>query len=187
MPTRPREPEGDEWARRRALALQFLSGTAYAFSQGEREDLAHEALIDLFERCRAGTPANPDGLLRRICERRAIDWLRSHRRRTSLFVEYDTERHESASAIMDVEGMLKLRILEALPVIAQSFFAKNDPKCMEHMRAYFSDGSWSDFAEAQDARLNTLIKQWQRCRDSFVVFIRARGLGWVLGAGDTDE
>jgi DNA-directed RNA polymerase specialized sigma24 family protein len=181
------DPTGPAWARLLVFARRVLSGPAYDLAPADREDLAQEALLDLFERTRAEAPRNPEGLLRTIAHRKALDLFRT-RKRWSLIVDgVDPARHDAPDPGPRPEDVLRARVLEALPAIAESWFRANHPECLSHLHSYFADGSWRELAEERDARVNTVIKQWERCRDAFTRDLRARGLEWMLGEGRCDD
>lgn len=161
----------------------MLSGPGYDLSASEREDLAQEALLDLFERTRAERPRNPEGLLRTIAHRKALDCFRSRKRWSRLVDGFDPERHDVPDPGLRPEDILRLRVLESLPAMAGSWFRAHHPACLPHLDTYFLDGSWKDLAAERDARVNTVIKQWERCRKALVAHLRTRGLGWALGEG----
>ena len=183
----PWDPQSPEWGKRLVFVQRALSGARYDLNPAEREDLAQEALADLFERTRAEAPRNPEGLLRTIAHRKAMDLFRARTRWARLVDGHDPARHDAPDPAPGPEDLLRLRVLESLPAIAETWFRTHHPDCLPHLHAYFQDGSWRDFAEAQDARVNTVIKQWERCRNAFAESLRGRGLAWVLGECAHDE
>lgn len=183
----PWDLESPEWLKRLAFARQVLSGARYDLSPVERDDLVQEALADLFERTRAEVPRNPEGLLRTIAHRKAMDLFRARKRWARLVDGHDPAKHDAPDPAPGPEGVLRLRVLESLPAIAETWFRENHPDCLPHLHAYFQDGSWRDFAEARDVRVNTVIKQWERCRNALTESLRGRGLAWMLGERSHDE
>jgi DNA-directed RNA polymerase specialized sigma24 family protein len=179
----PWDPRSSAWQDRLAFARRVLAGPAYDLTATEREDLAQEALLDLFVRTRSERPRNPEGLLRTIAHRKAMDWFRSRSRWSRLIDGYDPARHEAPDPGLRPEDVLRLRALESLPGIAETWFRTHHPDCLPHAHAYFKDGAWKDLAAEHDARVNTVIKQWERCRKALVTYLRAHGLGWALGDG----
>jgi DNA-directed RNA polymerase specialized sigma24 family protein len=177
----PWDPRSTAWQARLEFARRVLSGPGYDLTATEREDLAQESLLDLFERTRAERPRNPEGLLRTIAHRKAMDWFRSRTRWARLVDGYDPTRHDAPDPGLGPDDVIRLRVLESLPAIAETWFAVAHPDCLPHARAYFLEGSWKDLAVQKDARVNTVIKQWERCRNALVAHLRARGLGWALG------
>jgi DNA-directed RNA polymerase specialized sigma24 family protein len=175
------DPRSPAWAERMAFALRVLTGPRYDLTPAEREDIAQEALLDLFERTRAEAPRNPEGLLRTIAHRKAMDLFRARARWGRLLGGFEGAPHDAPDPAPGPDGVLRMRVLESLPAIAETYFRAHQPECLPHLHAYFNDGSWREFAESRDARVNTAIKRWERCRNSFVEFARTRGLAWMLG------
>jgi hypothetical protein len=177
----PWNPQSTEWQARLAFARRVLSGPDYDLSAAEREDLAQEALLDLFVQTRSERPRNPEGLLRTIAHRKAMDWFRSRTRWSRLIDGDDPARHDAPDPGLGPDDVIRLRVIEALPALADAWFRAEHPDCLPHAHAYFLEGSWKDLAVERDARVNTVIKQWERCRNAFVTHLRAHGLGWALG------
>jgi len=175
------DPTGPAWARLLAFARRVLSGPAYDLAPADREDLAQEALLDLFERTRAEAPRNPEGLLRTIAHRKAMDLFRTRKRWSLLVDGLDPARHDAADPGPRPEDALRQRVLDALPAIAETWFRAHNPDCLPHLHQYLGEGAWRDLAEERDARVNTVIKQWERCREEFACDLRSRGLDWMLG------
>jgi DNA-directed RNA polymerase specialized sigma24 family protein len=182
----PWDASSPAWAGLLAFARRVLSGPAYDLAPADREDLAQEALLDLFERTRAEAPRNPEGLLRTIAHRKALDLFRSRKRWSLLVDGLDPAWHDAPDAGPRPEDVLRMRLLDALPAIAETWFREHNPDCLPHLRCYFQDGAWRDLAEERDARVNTVIKQWERCREAFARDLRARGMAWMLGEGRRD-
>ena len=178
---KPGDPRNPVWAERLAFVLRVLGASRYGLSAGEREDLAQEALLDLYERSRAEAPRNPEGLLRTIAHRKALDLFRARARWARRLGGDEVAGAEAPDPAPGPDAVLRARVLEALPALAETFFRARHPECLAHLYAYFDDGSWRDLAEARDARVNTVIKQWERCRREFVEHARRRGLAWALG------
>ena len=73
-------PNSPAWAERLAFVRRVLSSSHYELTREDREELAQEALVDLFERSRSERPRNPEGLLRTIAHRKAVDRFRERTR-----------------------------------------------------------------------------------------------------------
>ena len=174
----PWDPRSPEWTERLAFVRRVLSSKRYELTREDREELAQEALVDLFERSRSERPRNPEGLLRTIAHRKAIDLLRG-RARWRLVL--DGSGVPEDVAITGPRDALERHLLESLPAISQTFFARKHPDCLPHARVYFDDGSWKGLAREMDARVNTVIQQWTRCRGALVAHLRKCGFGWTLG------
>ena len=177
------DPRSPAWAKRLAFARGVLSGSRYDLAADDREDLAQEALLDLFERSRSERPRNPEGLLRTIAHRKALDLFRARSRWRRLLDGSDPSAHDAVDPALGPEQVLRMRLLESLPALAMTWFESHQPDCLPHARTYFEDGAWKDLAAGKDARVNTVIQQWTRCRNAFVAHLRARGLGWTIGEG----
>src|SRR5262245_52653599 len=173
-------PTSAAWAERLAFVRRVLSSSHYELSPEDREELAQEALVDLFERSRSERPRNPEGLLRTIAHRKAVDLFRE-RTRWRRILDGSEPSEETADARPSARDQLERHLLESLPAIAQTYFARQHPDCLPHARTYFDDGSWKDLACAMDARVNTVIQQWTRCRAALVDHLRKCGFGWTLG------
>ena len=174
----PWDPRSPEWAERLAFVRRVLSSKRYELMPEDREELAQEALVDLFERSRSERPRNPEGLLRTIAHRKAIDLFRA-RARWRLVLDGSAAPADVASA--GPRDALERHLLESLPAISQAYFQKKHPECLPHARVYFDDGSWKVLAREMDARVNTVIQQWTRCRSALVEHLRKCGFGWTLG------
>ena len=89
-----------EWSKRLAFVRRVLSSSQYELTAEDREELAQEALVDLFERARSERPRNPEGLLRTIAHRKAIDITRrAARRPVPMIAPPDTVTHEGAAGL----------------------------------------------------------------------------------------
>ena len=170
-----------EWTKRLAFVRRVLSSSQYELSAEDREELAQEALVDLFERTRSESPHNPEGLLRTIAHRKAVDHFRSRARWRRLIDASDPSLHDAADPDSTLTHALRSGLLDSLPAIAQTYFQTHHPECLPHARTYFEGGAWKDLAAEKDLRVNTVIQQWTRCRAGLVAHLRARGFGWVLG------
>lgn len=176
----PWDPRSPEWAGRLAFVRRVLSSKRYELTPEDREELAQEALVDLFERSRSERPRNPEGLLRTIAHRKAVDLFRGRARWRLILDGPDSAEDAEDTRPGDP---LERHLLEALPAISLSYFEKNHPDCLPHARTYFDDGSWKTLAREADARVNTVIQQWTRCRSALVAHLRKCGFGWALGEG----
>jgi RNA polymerase sigma-70 factor (ECF subfamily) len=175
-------PNSPAWAERLAFVRRVLSSSHYELTREDREELAQEALVDLFERSRSERPRNPEGLLRTIAHRKAVDRFRE-RTRWRRILDGSEPPEDAPDPRPSGRDHLERYLLESLPAIAQSYFQKNQPDCLPHARTYFDDGSWKDLASDLDARVNTVIQQWTRCRGALVAHLRKCGFGWALGEG----
>jgi DNA-directed RNA polymerase specialized sigma24 family protein len=170
-----------EWSKRLAFVRRVLSSSQYELSAEDREELAQEALVDLFERTRSESPHNPEGLLRTIAHRKAVDHFRTRARWRRLIDASDPSLHDAADPDSTLTHALRSGLLDSLPAIAQTYFQTHHPECLPHARTYFEGGAWKDLAAEKDLRVNTVIQQWTRCRAGLVAHLRACGFGWVLG------
>ena len=176
------DPKSPAWAERLAFVRRVLSSSHYELSPEDREELAQEALVDLFERSRSERPRNPEGLLRTIAHRKAVDLFRG-RSRWRRILDGSESAEGAAELRPSSEDLLERHLRESLPAISQAYFAKHHPDCLPHARTYFEDGSWKELAREVDARVNTVIQQWTRCRGALVVHLRKCGFGWALTEG----
>ena len=180
MSTDSWDPTSPAWAERLSFVRRVLSSSRYELTREDREELAQEALVDLFERSRSERPRNPEGLLRTIAHRKAVDLFRE-RTRWRRILDGSVPSEDTPDPRPDARDLLERHLLESLPAIAQAYFQKNQPDCLPHARAYFEDGSWKMLAREMDARVNTIIQQWTRCRGALVAHLRKCGFGWTLG------
>jgi DNA-directed RNA polymerase specialized sigma24 family protein len=171
------DPKSPAWAERLAFVRRVLSSSHYELSPEDREELAQEALVDLFERSRSERPRNPEGLLRTIAHRKAVDLFRERKRWRLILVDGPDDAPDPRPS---ARNQLERHLLESLPAIAQTFFQAKHPDCLPHARTYFEDGSWKGLARDLDARVNTVIQQWTRCRGALVAHLRKCGFGWAL-------
>jgi DNA-directed RNA polymerase specialized sigma24 family protein len=180
-PADPWDDRTHAWSERLAFARRVLSNSRFELTPEDREDLAQEALADLFVQSRSERPLNPEGLLRTIAQRKAIDLVRARARWRRLFDGSETALADAASPLPGPDSALRMRLVEAMPAIATTWFRLHRPDCLPHARTYFDDGAWKDLAAEKDLRVNTVIQQWSRCRNAFVAHLRACGMGWALG------
>ena len=179
------DPRSGEWPGRLAFVRRVLSHSRYELTREDREELAQEALVDYLERSRSERPRNPEGLLRTIAHRKAVDLLRGRARWNRILV--DSEGSESIpDPERGIDREVRRHLAESLPAIVAAYLEANHPDCLEHARTYFEDGSWRDLAAEKDARVNTVIQQWTRCRNEVVAHLRECGFGWALGEGCRD-
>ena len=174
-------PKSPAWAERLAFVRRVLSSSHYELTAEDREELAQEALVDLFERSRSERPRNPEGLLRTIAHRKAVDLFRERKRWRLLVVDGSDTQDDAPDRRPSARDQLERHLLEALPAVAQTYFQKHHPDCLPHARTYFDDGSWKVLAREMDARVNTVVQQWTRCRGALVAHLRKCGFGWTLG------
>jgi len=175
-----------EWSKRLAFVRRVLSSSQYELTAEDREELAQEALVDLFERSRSERPRNPEGLLRTIAHRKAVDHFRARARWRRLIDSSDPALHDVADPDGSLSHALRSAVLDSLPAIAQTYFEKHHPECLPHARTYFEGGAWKDLAAEKDLRVNTVIQQWTRCRAGLVAHLRATGFGWMVGEDGGD-
>src|SRR5262245_41705045 len=132
-------PTSAAWAERLAFVRRVLSSSHYELSPEDREELAQEALVDLFERSRSERPRNPEGLLRTIAHRKAVDLFRERKRWRLILADGPDDAPDSRPSARD---QLERHLLESLPAVAQSYFERHNRECLPHARTYFEDGSW---------------------------------------------
>jgi DNA-directed RNA polymerase specialized sigma24 family protein len=176
-------PNSPAWAERLAFVRRVLSSSHYELSIEDREELAQESLVDLFERSRSERPRNPEGLLRTIAHRKAVDLFRERKRWRRILVDGPDGPDDLPDARPSAQDQLERHLLESLPAIARTYFERNNPECLPHARTYFEDGSWKVLARDMDARVNTVTQQWIRCRSALVTYLRKCGFGWATGEG----
>jgi DNA-directed RNA polymerase specialized sigma24 family protein len=182
----PWDPLSPEWSKRLAFVRRVLSSSQYELTAEDREELAQEALVDLFERSRSERPRNPEGLLRIIAHNKAVDLFRARKRWRLIIDASDPALHDAADPCGTVDYSVRARLLESLPAIAQTYFTQHHPECLPHARTYFEGGAWKDLAAETDQRVNTVIQQWTRCRGGLVAHLRVSGFGWILGEDGRD-
>lgn len=173
--------DGAAWLERLSFVRRVLSNSRYELTLEDREELAQEALTDLFIRSRSERPQNWEGLLRTIAHRKAVDLFRARTRWRRVFDSCDPSGLDAPDPAAGPRAELRARVAESLPGIAEAWFRNHKPDCLPHARTYFEDGAWKSLAAEKDARVNTVIQQWTRCRDALVAHLRTCGMGWVLG------
>ena len=182
----PWDTRSPEWSKRLAFVRRVLSSSQYELTAEDREELAQEALVDLFERSRSERPRNPEGLLRTIVHRKAIDHFRTRARWRRIIDGSDPALHDAADPETSLGHVLRSGLLDSLPAIAQTYFETHHPECLSHARTYFEGGAWKDLAAEMDLRVNTVIQQWTRCRAHLVAHLRDSDFGWTLGEDGRD-
>jgi len=152
-------PEPD-WRGASRFLAERLRRLLPAIDPEHVQDLAQEALVDLFRTWRREPIRNVDALLNTLARRKAIDFVR-RRDRWSVLLEplpddgEPANRDHSTRVLGDPAERLDFVILQLL--------AREDPGCAGLARLYFSGHSWADVARLDGRSELAVRKQWSRC------------------------
>jgi len=150
----------------RQFLYRCLRKRLFGFTEEDVQDATQDATLRLIRFLRREEARNLDALLNVICQRTAVDVIRSKRRGPALVpIQEDTPDEETPdhpAVVTPKDDLPGVSNLDRLRFLVLEFF-RGSEVCLKLARAYFDQRNWKEVAEEIRSSHAAVRQQWSRC------------------------